>query len=60
MTPKDVKKYYKTGYNFHMKTKMSDNSLHNWIKWGYVPFASQKRIEKITSGELVAVWVDKN
>jgi hypothetical protein len=60
MTPKEVKKYFKTGYNFHKITKMSDNSMHNWIKWGYVPFVSQKKLEKITEGKLVAEWVDRD
>jgi len=59
MTPKDVKKYYKTGYNFRKKTGMSDNTLHNWIKCGYVPFKSQKKIEDLTGGELTAVWDEK-
>ena len=59
MTPSDVKSFFKTGYNFRKKTGMSDNSMHNWVKWGYVPFASQKHIEKITGGALKAKWNDK-
>lgn len=59
MTPREVKKYFKSGYNFRDKTGMSDNSMHNWIKSGYVPFVSQKHIEKITNGALVAVWDEK-
>ncbi len=56
MIPDDLKSYFKTGYNFHQKTKMSENSYHNWFKWGYIPYASQKKIEKLTNGDLVAVW----
>jgi ABC-type long-subunit fatty acid transport system fused permease/ATPase subunit len=59
MKPSDVKSYYKSGYNFRKQTKMSDNSLHNWVKWGYVPFAAQKKIEELTGGKLAAVWNEK-
>ena len=59
MTPFDVKNYFKTGYNFRKLTGMSDNTMHNWIKWGYIPFVSQKHIEKITDGELIATWDEK-
>lgn len=59
MTPSEVKKYFKSGYNFRKLTGMSDNTMHNWIKLGYVPFVSQKHIEKITNGALVATWNDK-
>jgi len=59
MKPSDVKQYYKSGYNFRKQTKMSDNTLHNWVKWGYVPFTAQKKIEELTQGELTAVWDEK-
>lgn len=59
MTPKEVKKYYKTLYRFRKETKMSCSSLSNWLKWGYVPFLSQKRIEELTNGALKAVWDEK-
>ena len=59
MTPKDVRKFFKTGYNFRKLTGMSDNTMHNWLAAGYVPFVSQKKIEKVTNGLLVAVWDDK-
>lgn len=59
MTPQDVRVYFKTGYNFRKITGMSDNTMHNWIKWGYVPYVSQKKIEKVTEGELIAEWNDK-
>lgn len=59
MKPSDVKQYYKSGYNFRKQTKMSDNTLHNWVKWGYVPFVAQKKIEELTQGELTAVWDEK-
>lgn len=59
MKPSDVKKYYGSGYNFRKQTKMSDSSLHNWVKWGFIPFKAQKRIEELTQFELIAVWDDK-
>lgn len=59
MKPSDVKQYFKTGYNFRKKTGMSDNTMHNWMKSGYIPFVSQKFIERITNNELTAVWDDK-
>lgn len=59
MSPADVKEYFKTAYNFNKITSMSNNSLHNWIKWGFVPFLSQKKLERLTEGQLVAEWDDR-
>lgn len=59
MTPKEVRKYFGTGYKLNQLTGMSDNNLNNWDKLGYVPFKSQKKIEELTNGELVAVWDKK-
>ncbi len=56
MTPKEVQEYFKSGYKFHKFTKMSANSLGNWLNWGYVPYLSQKKIESLTNGKLAAVW----
>lgn len=59
MTPAEVRKYFVTGYKLNQKTGMSDNNLNNWDKLGYVPFKTQKKIEELTNGELVAVWDKK-
>ena len=59
MTPQEVKEYFKTGYKFKKQTKMSENNIPNWLTTGYVPFVSQKRIELITKGELVAEWDER-
>lgn len=59
MKPKDVKEYFKTGYNFSKMNSMSHNTLTNWIKAGYVPYVSQKKIEALTNGELAAEWDEK-
>lgn len=56
MTPEDVCKYYKNSYQFHKITGMSHASLRNWVKWGYVPEASQYKLERITNGELKTQW----
>lgn len=56
MTPIDVYEYYDGDLNFHHKTKMARNSVRNWIKWGYIPYVSQKKLERLTNGKLVAVW----
>jgi len=58
--PEDVKKYYGSQYKFNKKTGMSAMSLGNWLKWGYVPEASQYKIERLTKGELKTEWTDKN
>jgi hypothetical protein len=56
MTPKDVKKYYKNGYQFHKETGMSHSTYMNWMKWGFVPEMSQLKLEKLTEGKLKAEW----
>ena len=56
MTPKDVKKYYKSSYSFSNKTGMAPNSFLNWLKWGYIPLDSQVKLEQLTNGELKATW----
>jgi len=52
MKPEDVKTYYRTIYNFTKQTGMAFNSLKNWIKCGYVPLDSQKKLEALTKGGL--------
>jgi len=54
MTPQDLKKYYKTGYNFQKKTGMSQASYCNWMKQGYIPIVSQVKIQQLTKGILKA------
>lgn len=56
MKPKEVKKYFKTQYNFRKETGMSAASLGNWLKWGFIPEPSQLKLERITNGELKAEW----
>jgi|WetSurMetagenome_2_1015567.scaffolds.fasta_scaffold429742_2 hypothetical protein len=56
MFPHEVLKYYDSYYFFHKRTGMSASSLCNWVKWGYVPYESQKNIERLSNGELKAQW----
>lgn len=58
MTPEDLKTYFKTGYRFKQETGMSDASFTNWQKQGFIPEASQCKIERITKGKLKAVYLD--
>lgn len=56
MTPKQVKKFYKSLYNFNKKTRMSASTLGNWLKSGKIPIGSQLQIERLTDGKLTADW----
>lgn len=56
MTPDDVKKYYKSSYNFGKVTGMSNVSLLNWLKAGFVPENSQYKLERLTKGALKTQW----
>ena len=56
MKPEDVKKYYKSLYNFRKVTGMATATLANWLKWGFVPENAQYRIECLTKGELKTEW----
>lgn len=58
MTPKCVRKFFKSSYIFSRETGMSSSSFMNWEKTGYIPYLSQKKIEKVTQGKLKARWVD--
>jgi hypothetical protein len=56
MKPEDVLAKYGTLYNFRKETGMSASSLFNWLKWGFVPEASQYKIERMTHGKLRTEW----
>lgn len=56
MTPQELKKYYRTGYNFRKLTGLSPNNLANWLKWGYVPEETQYKLERITNGLFKTEW----
>jgi len=58
MTPEQVKEYYRSGYNLHKETGISASSLSNWVRVEYIPFLTQKKLEKLTEGKLTACWSD--
>lgn len=54
MTLNEVKIYYKTSYNFESCTGMSRTNFNNWDARGYIPMFTQRRLERMTNGELKA------
>jgi len=54
MILEEVKKYYGTSYNFEKETDMSHTNFVTWAIRGYIPYASQRRIERFTNGKLKA------
>ena len=58
MTPKEVRKYFKTGWRMFKATGISATSLHNWDQWGYVPLNSQCKLEIFTNGALKLDYAD--
>lgn len=60
MKPKEVWDYYGNSYLFKKKTGMSDASLRNWMKWGYIPEGSQHKIERLSKGDLKTEWTKTN
>lgn len=54
MSPEEVLKYYGSKYRFGKETGISPPSLHNWLRWGYIPENQQCKIEVITKGALKA------
>lgn len=60
MKPEDVLKKYGSQYQFHKETGMSHSSLGLWLKLGYVPEASQYKLERLTKGELKTEWTNEN
>ena len=54
MSPEEIKNFYRSNYNFAKSTGMSASSLHNWLKWGFVPEGQQCKLEMLTNGALKA------
>lgn len=54
MTVEELIKYFNNGYEFNVRTGLSRTTYHSWKKKGYIPIASQQRLEELTSGELKA------
>lgn len=60
MTPEDVRQYFRNSYQFKKRTKMSDATFRNWMKWGFVPEDSQYKLERLTKGELKTEWTNND
>ena len=60
MTPEEIKKYYRTNYNFEKETGISANTLANWLKWARVPKESQYKLERITNGLFKTEWTQND
>jgi len=58
MTLDDLIKFYGSGYQFELQTKMSHANFVYWRKKGYVPILTQLRIEALTKGALKAQFND--
>ena len=54
MILEQVKEYFGTSYNFEKETDMSHTNFVAWGIRGFIPYASQRRIERITNGKLKA------
>lgn len=54
MTLEQIKEYFGTSYKFEQVTGMSHNNWENWDKKGFIPFDSQRFIEKKTYCRLIA------
>ncbi len=60
MTVEEVRAYFGNSYQFKKRTKMSDASFRNWMKWGFIPEGSQYKLERLTKGELKTEWSKKD
>lgn len=58
MTVDDILRYYGSGYVFEQKTKMSHVNLLNWVKRGYIPLESQRKVELKSGGALKVKFED--
>jgi hypothetical protein len=54
MTPEEVLDFYKTKYAFNKATGMNINALRYWIKTGFIPLATQYKLEGYSNGRLTA------
>ncbi len=54
MTLDELKKKFQNGNRFEIETGMSHVNWANWFRRGYVPIESQRKLERITKGKLIA------
>ena len=48
MTIEELYNLYGTKYKFRKETGLSITTFDNWLKLGYIPIASQMKLEKLT------------
>ena len=58
MKLEDVLAHFESAYQFRKQTKMSINNIRNWRLRGYIPPASQMKLERLTNGILKASFED--
>ncbi len=52
MTVDDVLNYFGTGYRMKKAIGLSSSNIRNWLSYGYIPFDTQIKIERLTNGDL--------
>jgi hypothetical protein len=50
----DVYDYFGSGYAMQKSTGLNHSNFKNWRDKGYIPIATQMKIERLTNGELKA------
>lgn len=58
MKVEDLKEYFGSFYKAARFLNISEQSTMNWKRKGYIPIASQMKIEKLTQGALKARFED--
>ena len=51
MTVQELIEFYGNPYRFEKATGITHVNLRNWLKMGYIPYASQVKIVKATKGQ---------
>lgn len=52
MTVDDVLAYFGSGYEMKKSVGLSPSNIKNWLSYGYVPFRSQIKLQRLTNGAL--------
>lgn len=52
MTVDDVLTYFGSGYEMKKTVGLSASNIKNWLSYGYIPFRSQIKLQRLTNGAL--------
>lgn len=52
MTVDDVLNYFGSAYEMKKQVGLSPSNIKNWLSYGYVPFRSQIKLQRLTNGAL--------